>query len=196
MGQSGNPAKKTAKKAPAKRPGKKRVSANAATPESLGVEVSSPSAFKKKREGRLLPLPSGLVVKAVRVDLQTFILQGSVPNPLMEIVSEALEKGQKADIPSMVGLDEGKIDLEQVNEMLEVVDSVLVESVVAPKVFPIPEDDDRDDELLYVDEFEPEDKMFIFQWAVGGTDDVAQFREEARADMASLAQVQGAGATS
>jgi hypothetical protein len=193
MGQSKNPAKKTsAKKSTAKRPSQAPETSDI---ESVGVEVSDIKAFKKAKEGQLLPLPSGLVIRANRVDLQTFIMRGTVPNPLMEIVQDALAKGQKADIPSMMGLDEGKIDLSQVEEMLQVVDSVLVESVVTPKVHYMPEEEsDRNDELLYVDEFDPEDKMFIFQWAVGGTADVERFREEARADMATLAEMQGASA--
>jgi len=205
MGQSGNPAKKsTSKKTPAKKrtvmrePERSREALNEAAKAAAQPMPSGPSdvkSFKKAREGTLLQLPSGLVIRALRVDLQTFILRGSVPNPLMEIVSEALEKGKKADIPAMVGLDEGKIDLETVNEMIEIVDAVLVESVLEPKVHPIPEDQLWNDELLYVNEVDPEDKMFIFQWAVGGTADVEQFREEARADLDALAQGQGAQAT-
>lgn len=197
MGTSGNPAKKAtttkrtaAKKTAAKRPAKKATSSPTdAQLDQLGVEVSDISAFKKKREGRLLQLPSGLVVRAMRVDLQTFIARGSVPNPLMTVVQEALAKGDKANIPEMVGLEDGSVDLEMVNEMMEIVDSVLVETVLAPKVHPLPaEGEEPNDELLYVNDVDPEDKMFIFQWAVGGTDDVERFREEAGADLASLAQ--------
>jgi hypothetical protein len=195
MGQSRNPAKKaaTTRKTAAKKTGKKAPARRQKNDnlEALGVGVSGVGAFKQRLQGQLLPLPSGLVVRAIRVDLQTFILQGSVPNPLMEIVNEALQKGKKADIPSMVGLDDGEVDLEAINEMVEIVDAVVIESVKEPQVHPIPEDDDMDDNLLYVSEFDAEDKMFIFQWAVGGTDDVERFREEARADLDALVEGQG-----
>jgi hypothetical protein len=110
----------------------------------------------------------------------------------MEIIQEALQKGNQADIPAMVGVDEGKVDLDMVNDMFEMVERVVMECVVEPKVHPLPEDDVRDNDLLYIDELDAMDKMFIFQWAVGGTSNLEQFLEEAGADMASLAEMQGA----
>lgn len=182
------PTKKTAAKKPA---AKKSVSGNPAK-RAEAAAASDASAFKKRATGRMLHLPSELVVKAKRVELQTFILSGNVPNPLMETVSAALAKGQKADIPAMMGVDEGKIDLDMINDMYEMVNRVVVASVLEPKVHYAPEEgEDRDDDLLYVDEVEDEDKMFIFQWATGGTDDVATFRLEAGADMDALAKSQG-----
>lgn len=193
MGQSGNPAKKAASKK---------------------TTASNVQAFKKRKEGVLLDLPSGLTVQAKKVELQTFIRQGNIPNPLMNIVSEALEKGKKADVPKMMGVEDGEISLDMVNDMYEMVNAVVVSSIVVPKVHSIPSKDDvevwntknpdgqvndseelRDDDLLYVDEVDDEDKMFIFQWASGGTADIARFREEARADMDALAKIQGSGST-
>lgn len=174
MGTSGNPAKKAVAKKTASAP-------------------SDVTAFKKRALGIMLPLPSGLVVRAKRVEIQTFILNGNVPNPLMQVVSEALEKGQKADIEKIVGVEEGGIDLETVREMYDLVEAIVIESIQEPKVHPVPEDpENRDDDLLYVDEVDDEDKMFIYQWASGGTADIEQFREEARANMATLAEKQGA----
>lgn len=184
MGTSGNPAKKAAAK-----------------------KVADVSAFKKRSQGIDLKLPSELWVKAKRVELQTFIRQGNIPNPLMEVVSEALEKGQKANVSDILGDDGGKIDMDTVNEMYEMVESVCINSIVAPKVHRAPTQDDlmvwneqhpdetlddpeelRRDDLLYVDEIDDEDKMFVFQWATGGTADVERFREEAAADLAALAE--------
>lgn len=189
--RSGNPAKRAAAK---KKP-------------------SNVSEFKRRARGEVLELPSGLTVRAKRVQLQSFILQGAVPNPLMEIVQETLNKGAQADLKGMVGDLDGKdINLDQIREMYEMVDGIVQSSVQEPKIHDAPTqndlavwnelnpddpkdnvDDLRDDDKLYIDEFDDEDKMFIFQWAQGGTDDVARFREEARADMATLAEIQGAG---
>jgi hypothetical protein len=192
MGQSGNPAKKAATK---RTTAKKVAAAPPAEVEEQVVDapesVSDIKAFKKRREGQMLQLPSELWVRARRVDLQTFILKGTVPNPLVEIIQEALAKGQKANIASMMGVEEGQIDLEMVNDMMEVVDSVVIETLLEPKVHDLPEGE-RDDDLLYVDEVDPEDKMFIFQWAVGGTSNLEQFRKEARADLDALAEGTGA----
>lgn len=174
MGASGNPAKKAAAK-----------------------KVSSAAEFKKRKLGDLLELPSGIVVRAKRVELQTMIMQGSVPNPLMEVVSQALEKGKKADIAAMVGVDEGKIDLDTVRDMYDMVNAVVMESILEPEIHPVPEDEaDRDDDLVYIDDVDDTDKMFMFQWASGGTSDLEQFRRESDADMAALAEIQGSSATS
>lgn len=159
-------------------------------PAVAAKQVSSASSFKKRMRGELLPLPSGEVVRARHVELQSFILQGTVPNPLMEIVSEALEKGQGADIETLAGVEEGKLDIDTVKQMYEIVDALVCASVLEPKVLPVPEGDQRDDELLYVDELDPMDKMYIFQWCTGAVKDLESFRSQAGAGMDALAQGQ------
>lgn len=155
------------------------------------AKISSPADFKKAKSGRLLPMPSGLTVKARRIELRTLIAQGDVPNPLIPIVEEALNKGLNVDAEELISKD--KVDLNMVNEMYEMVNTVAIATVVEPKVHQVPEsEDDRDDDLVYVDELEDEDKMFLFQWALGGTDDIATFRKEAQEDLASLAEGEGA----
>lgn len=169
--RSGNPAKKAA-----------------------AAKTASISDFKKRRSGIDIQLPSELWVKAKRVDLDTLVLHGSVPNSLMEIVNEALEKGQDMDPAAMIGVGKDEeLNMDMVRDMYEMADKVVIASVIEPKVHEVPEDEaDRDDNLLYVDEFDDEDKMFMFQWATGGTSDVATFRAEASASLASLAEGQGA----
>jgi hypothetical protein len=168
MGTSGNPAKAA---------------------EEAAKKTASASDFKRRKQGRPLPLPSGLVVKARRVELAAFLRTGNIPNPLMEIVNEALEKGRNADVSKMIQDEEGTVDLKMVNEMYTMVDNIVVASIVEPQVHELPaEGEDRDDDLLYTDDVDDEDKMFIYQWATGGTDDVAQFRREAAADLAPLAE--------
>jgi len=204
MGKSGNPAK--------------RAEEEREQSEKNGSEqlvVSDVSAFKNRAKGTLVPLPSGMVAKLRRVDLQTMILSGNVHNPLMSVVGEALEKGKGADIGKLTGMDDGEIDLDAVKDMFEMVNHVIVNCFVEPKVHPMPEPDpedledldeededyeeqvarlvaeEMDDDKLYVDEVDAEDKMFIFQWCIGGTDDVASFRAEARADMDAVAKGKG-----
>lgn len=196
MGTSGNPAKKAAAKKPAPR---STVEQNA--------QVSDLSEFKKAKEGRILPLPSSLVVRARRIELKTFLKQGAVPNPLMTIVAEALEKGKNTPVEKLINDDEGAVDLDRVREMFELVNEVVCTAVMEPKVHPELTDEDvsawneenpdetvdnpedlKDDDKLYVDEMDDEDKMFIFQWVIGGTDDIDSFREEAIASLAPLGQ--------
>lgn len=188
--RSGNPAKKAAAKtAAAKKTAAKKASSPRAAKAVTATRASSVKEAKARSLGVLLPMPSGLVFRVRRVDLQTFIAGGNIPNPLMTIVNEALEKGSAADIEKMIGVDGGQVDAEMVNEMFESVKRVVTESVTEPKIHPVPEDsDERDDDLFYIDEVDEEDMMFIFQYATGGTDDVESFREEAAASLASVAQ--------
>lgn len=195
MGTSGNPAKRAADEA-----------------QKSEVQVSTAKSFKQKK-GQVIELPSGNVVRAQRAGLQSFLLKGNVPNGLMTIVSESLEKGKTMDVSKMVG-EEGQVDMDMVKEMYEVTNALVIACMIEPKVEPVPTDEDlevynakhpdavledvndlRDDELLYVDELDDEDKMFLFQWCSGGTDDVATFREEARASLDAVAKSQSAGAT-
>jgi hypothetical protein len=187
MGTSGNPAKKAAAKKTASKKTTTRQTSNLTGPSSV-------QEFKRAREGVLLPLPSGLVVKARRVEMQAYLKQskGDVFNPLMSLVAETLEKGNNIDLEKALGGEDGQMDVQKLADMYDMVNGMVIEMVVEPPVFPVPEDDeDRDDDLLYVDEVGDEDKMFLFQWGVGGTDDLATFREETREGMAALAEIQG-----
>lgn len=173
MGTSGNPAKKTTKK-------------------TTAPKVASASDFKKLKNGKMIQLPSGLWMKARRVQLRSFLEQGDVPNPLISIVEEAINKGKNLDMGEITGFDTGEVNMDTINEMVEMVDRVVISVCVEPQVHPVPDEpDDRDDDLLYVDEVDDEDKMFLFQWSSGGTEDIATFRREAEEGLVSLAEGQG-----
>jgi len=63
-----------------------------------------------------------------------------------------------------------------------------------PPVLPIPENEqNRDPELLYVDEVLDDDKVFVFQWVTGGTRDLEQFRQEHQAAMDNLERLSDVG---
>lgn len=166
--------------------------------------VSSVADFKAK-QGGLMTLPSGLVMKLKNPGgLRVFLENGSVPNALMGIAQEALDKGKPANMKGVI--DSGQLDEEAINGMLEMMDKVMITCAVEPKVHPVPTDDDllvwnkgrakssqtddpqdlKSDDLLYVDEIAEEDKMFVFQWVTGGVTDVAQFREGLTAELATL----------
>ena len=161
------------------------------------AKASSASDFKKRKKGHPLLLPSGLTLICQRVGLRNFLSSGDIPNPLMPIVEEALDKGSKMDVQKMISNEEGEVDLDMIRDMYEMVDQLVVAASVEPKVHEVPEDDDdRDDDLVYVDEVDDEDKMFIFQWCIGGTDDIARFRQEAETDLVAVAQGAGGGTNS
>lgn len=164
--------------AEAKNKKKPAKSGNPAVRATAAAAPSSAAAFKKNRGG-LLTLPSGLVVKATRAEgLRGFIAGGKIPNSLMGIVDDAL-KGGKAPDASVILDGEGEIDENMVADMLEMTDKVVMSVVKDPIIHPLPASEgERDDDLVYIDEVDDEDKMFIFQWVTGGTDSVERFRQE------------------
>jgi hypothetical protein len=107
--------------------------ASTATKEARKT-ATSVAEFKKRKKGITLPLPSKLTVVARRVDLTTFIQQGDVPNALLEIIQEALDKGRQMDPSKMVAQegDDTKVDMQMVNDMFETVNAVCVQSLVEP----------------------------------------------------------------
>ena len=171
--------------------------------------TSSIADFKRKNGG-LIELPSGLVVKLrQKGGMRAFLASGIIPNSLMGIIQEAINKGS---VPDMSGIikDDGTMDEAMINDMLVLTDRVVVDVMVSPPVQPAPTEQDmaewnrkhkaikdkiteldderlRDENSLYVDEMDDEDKMFIFQWVTGGTRDVEQFRKELASTMDDLA---------
>lgn len=160
----------------------KKVSASRdSQPVTNTPGVSSVSDFKKGLSD-LLTLPTGKTIRCQRTSIQTLMAQGLIPNSLMSIVQKALAKGQ-ADISP----DQFLGDPQQMQEMLELVDVVIIHCVKEPQVHEIPDTDEpKDPNLLYIDELDDEDRSFIFQFATGGTSDVAQFRLEASQQLASV----------
>ncbi len=158
-----------------------------ATPGTPGV--TSVKDFKSKTGG-LLPLPSGAVIKVQqRGGMQAFIRAGVIPNSLMSIIQDAIDKGSKPDMSAVV-TDDG-VDPEMLDDMLELTDNIMIHVSVDPVIHRVPEDEeDRDENLLYVDEIDETDKMFVFQWATGGTRDLDRFREELAAGVADLGSSQ------
>jgi hypothetical protein len=147
-----------------------------------GLTPTSASAWKaKSSQGFELEVPSGNVALVRTVGMQAFLDKGLIPNSLREIAMESI-KGKAAPELRIENLDE-----EQIINMMSLFDSVTVYCVIQPEVVPVPLDEegnpipprDREDvDALYVDDVDLQDKMFIFQFACGGTRNVEQFREE------------------
>lgn len=76
---------------------------------------------------------------------------------------------------------------------LDLIDRIVVGVVVEPKVHPIPVEDpktgeipEREDSCLYIDDVDLEDRMFIMNFAVGGSADWESFRSESAANVARV----------
>lgn len=153
------------------------------TTMSNKAKASSVASWKAKSQGTPLTVPSGQTALVKLPGLQVFLEEGIIPNSLLPLVTESLSKGIA---PSQRQLQDN-MDLDKVRDMMSLFDAVTVYCVVEPKVYPIPPaDKERDEELLYVDEIDFDDKMFIFQFAIGGTREVETFRKEHEAYVADV----------
>jgi hypothetical protein len=112
--------------------------------------------------------------------------KGLIPNALMTVIMDAIKRGQE---PRPEDILSDKIDI---TEMFSMMDNAIMQMAVEPVVLPLPVADDggevqdRDKEALYIDEIGEEDKMFIWNWATGGTTDLEQFRNESANLLATI----------
>lgn len=155
---------------------------------------SKASDFKKGKVAIDLELPSGNVCLAKRKTLDVFLSEGIIPNSLMGIVQQQLNAAENKDDALQGELQKLASDPEKLKDVMALSDAVVIAVVLEPKVNPKPaSEEERDEDLLYVDEVDMDDKMFIFQWAVGGTASVERFREERSALVADLSGGEAVG---
>jgi len=130
--------------------------------------------------------------------MQVLLRQGAIPNSLMPVVQKALREGQRGQeldpAQLMSELTEDKLD-----EYMKAMDAIIMAVVVQPKILPVPmmnppgtpdgvvttpeamvpvPDDERDQSAAYIDWIDEVDKVFLMQFATGGTADAEKFRGE------------------
>jgi hypothetical protein len=163
---------------------------------------------KKGQTGQAeLKLPSGNVALVRRLAPEAFLASGLIPDSLTDMVNKAIKskKGLPPDAMKKIEEDPKKL-MEATLMMDQVLCYVVMEPPVEmpPKCavimagnrlcdeyYDVPQhtdrnnadhhhysEDVRDEEVLYADEVNLNDKTFIFQYSVGGTADVERFREE------------------
>ena len=167
--------------------------------------VTSASAWKSK-SGRAgvetdLELPSGNVCRVRRVDMPTLLASGAFPDSLMAMVSDKIDTATgKKDSPKEMDQDEVKsiiADKEKMTALFESIDRLVPIVVVQPRVQnhnlisednkvvrPLTEverqaiEEEFEGDVIFTDDVELEDKMFIFQFVTGGKREVETFRAE------------------
>lgn len=141
------------------------------------------SGWKKPVEATVLPSGNAMVLR--RPGFQAFMKSGLIPNSLLGMAQSAISSGKGLEEPDVQELIK---DTDKVTDMMSMVDEVTVFCAVQPEVSRAPAIGvDRDPNILYVDEIDDEDKMFIFSYATGGSADVESFRDEARNVLGALA---------
>lgn len=168
--------------------------------ENQMVQKRTPTtASAWKQSSGTLPMdqemPSGNVALVKIPGAEVFFKAGVIPNSLKGVVEEAIKKGEAPDLGTLAEL--GEQNLEMVEDVIRLANTVTIESVVQPavrsdlwtehdaalnkcskeeigqKIPPLR----RDDDVLYVDDIVFEDRLFILQLAFGGTRDLEAFRQ-------------------
>lgn len=166
--------------------------------------ATSKKDFKKKAKDEL-ELPSGNTVKAKRPGLPSLLNGGILPDELTPIVRKMISsnKGEKPEeeIDEQTFLD----DPQKLQLIMDAYDRIWVECVKdpdtlwhrreveqenaepgAPRVFEDIPEGERNEDDLYTDEIDMTDKLFVFQYVVGGTRDLRSFREQFGERLAGL----------
>lgn len=161
--------------------------------KGVSSSPTSASTWKKKTVGgTLITVPSGNTALVRRPGMQAFIKEGVIPNSLMPLIQESMARGSA---PTSEDLSGWMDDPEKLRTIIQLADAVTVSCCIDPEVFEVPMetvmkegvphiqpvpfgDERRDPNLLYVDEVDFEDKMFLMNVAVGGTADLEKFRQE------------------
>lgn len=164
---------------------------------------------KVNTQGSDLELPSGNTALVRQISPEAFITSGLIPDPLSAVISEAINS--KKGLPPKK-MEELTKDPKQLASTFELFDRVLCYVVLEPTVSMPPAckvcgkyantdehrgenahnytEAQRDPDVLYADMVDMEDKMFVFNWALGGTRDLHKFRDQLTAGMAGLSDGQ------
>jgi hypothetical protein len=154
---------------------------------------TSVASWKKSSASPLLTLPSGNTMRVRKIGLQALMKTGIMPNSLMTYAQNAVKKGKKEEVTETDMLEILQDD-KQVREIAKFMDEVTIICAEEPQVHRLPEEGvEKEDDLLYVDEIEEEDKMFLFQVVTGGTTEVETFREEHASNVAAVRGRQDVG---
>jgi len=131
------------------------------------LQVTSASELKerarKNREGELVELPSGIVLRVARPQLVSLLTGNAVPGKLSAIALKLINGG-KAQLNNV----------DEMNGMMALVDKVVVSAVVEPKVV---EKDPAENEVGIAD-LSDDDKLAIFSYVQSGEAGLEKFRRQ------------------
>ena len=198
----------------AKDPKKAKKSTSGQMKADSGTEQYRPAAWGNGPGVFPLDVPSGGKVLARRLGPTALIKEGLLArvDVLSSIVqSEHIDRvagrndaGLSAsEKDQMLNSDLVKLlqDPEKLLEAMQMIDDIVIRVIVEPTVLPVPLPDPETGEIparnmgaIYVDSIPEDDKTFLFQWTMGGSSELAPFREklsERMDDLESLQAVQG-----
>jgi hypothetical protein len=177
-------------------PKRRRTTATSpAAPPAAPVADESkyaPTAWGGQSSGpQDLVLPSGQLCLARKPGIQQLMVEGvlhRMDNLSSLVQSKHIKKGgsqPQLNVASLFG------DQEAMQGILHTVDRVVCAVVLRPHVEMTPNDPTRKvNGVIYADTIDLEDKMFLFNWALGGSSSLEEFRRESEAVVGSLAVVE------
>jgi len=134
-----------------------------------------------------LVLPSGQRCLAQRPGPEGLMAAGLLDD--LDMLAGALPKASGAGKPSTPKFDPEVVmaDPAMMRQAMALINRVTVFVVVKPEITIEPEDP-RDKELgkIYPSSISLEDRMFLFNWVVGGTSNLEQFRQQLDESVASV----------
>lgn len=178
------------------------------------------SQWKKKidDQGTALVLPSGNTALCKQISPLAFVTGGMIPDPLSNLITQAINEKRGVNPAKLKALSENSTDIVAALEMFDrVLTNVVIEPPIEmPPTCAVTVDEGlcgeyantpvhkdthksghhayregrRDPNVLYADIVDMDDKMFIFQWALGGTRDLERFREQQQERVESLSDGQ------
>lgn len=140
-----------------------------------------------------LEMPSGQLAYVKKPGVDKLIEAGVLHSldSLSGVVEGLIAKGdgKPVAIPESVMKNPSQIDA-----LIHIVDKVVCHVVIKPAVTMKPNDvTSRKNGVVYTDMVSLEDRLFIFQYAVGGTTSIEQFRAESALPLGNLADVAADG---
>ncbi len=180
-------------------PSAKKTTRKPATPIPTKDDPTSkyaPDAWLSGGVGGMedLEVPSGQVCLVRRPGLEGLIKAGVLHNidSLSAIVGNEHVKKTKKGSQNEINVNTLLKDPKALEEILYTVDKVICHCVVKPEVHVTPNDvTSRKDGVVYADMIDIQDKMYIFNFVVGGTRDLETFREGSLGAVAGLETGEG-----
>lgn len=162
--------------------------------------ATTAKAWRASKASEPIELPSGNLAFIKRPGMEKFLSAGFIPDSLAKEIRKQINKSAPKPPAAKAEDVAEQTDTGDVEDMLMAMDRCVAYCLVSPQTAwhrrvmtddagatlldetgrerteEIP-DDERDEDILYTDDLDQEDKNFIFQYAVGGSPDLARFRE-------------------
>lgn len=137
-----------------------------------------------------LGLPSGQLCLVRRIGVQKLIEEGVIDNfdtltglvQTKHVSKKAKNSGpqrKREEMEADIAVKKLMRSPEKLREITEIMDKVVMASVIAPELHPLPEEgEERIPGAAYIDWVMDEDKAYIVNFVFGGTRDLERFRGE------------------